>query len=264
MYELEKFNLLMRLLNLFKMLLVIEALSLHLFMATAWAGPPFMTDDPEPVEYRYWEVYLASQYAHDKDAVSATAPLLEINYGAAPDLHLHMIVPFASSRLNEGTKQYGMGDIELGAKYRFIHESGRLPQVGTFAMVEVPSGSSSRGLGEGHARFFVPVWLQKSWGPWTTYGGGGYWFNPGKKNYWSGGWEVQRDISKMLTLGAELFYNSPTAEGENSRTGFNSGAIVNLNEENHILFSAGRDLHGQNTFSMYIAYQWTFGPEEKK
>ena len=21
----------------------------------AWAGPPFVTDDPEPVEYRHWE-----------------------------------------------------------------------------------------------------------------------------------------------------------------------------------------------------------------
>jgi hypothetical protein len=27
------------------------------------AGPPFLTDDPEPVEYRHWEVYVASQLA---------------------------------------------------------------------------------------------------------------------------------------------------------------------------------------------------------
>ena len=27
----------------------------------AWAGPPFTTDDPEPVEYQHWEVYLASR-----------------------------------------------------------------------------------------------------------------------------------------------------------------------------------------------------------
>lgn len=30
-----------------------------LLMRRAWAGPPFFTDDPEPVEYMHWEVYLA-------------------------------------------------------------------------------------------------------------------------------------------------------------------------------------------------------------
>jgi hypothetical protein len=28
----------------------------------AFAGPPFKTDDPEPVEYKQWELYLGSQY----------------------------------------------------------------------------------------------------------------------------------------------------------------------------------------------------------
>lgn len=28
---------------------------------TALAGPPYATDDPEPVEYRHWEIYIASQ-----------------------------------------------------------------------------------------------------------------------------------------------------------------------------------------------------------
>ena len=28
--------------------------------ATAFAGPPFLTDDPEPVPYKHWELYLFS------------------------------------------------------------------------------------------------------------------------------------------------------------------------------------------------------------
>jgi hypothetical protein len=47
------------------------------------AGPPFLTDDPEPVEYRHWEVYVASQLARDQGGWSGTAPQLEVNYGAA-------------------------------------------------------------------------------------------------------------------------------------------------------------------------------------
>ena len=49
------------------------------------AGPPFVTDDPEPVEYRHWEIYLASQHAKDKDGWSGTAPHFEVNYGVLPN-----------------------------------------------------------------------------------------------------------------------------------------------------------------------------------
>ncbi|MDA8105425.1 MAG: hypothetical protein M0Z71_08585 [Nitrospiraceae bacterium] len=190
-----------------------------LLIGTAWAGPPFFTDDPEPVEYLHWEVYLASQWAHDTEAgTSGTLPHLEVNYGPVPDLHLHVLIPAAYSAPVEGSTQYGIGDMELGVKYRFIHEDkqGWRPQVGIFPLLEVPTGSNSQGFGSGYLAAFFPVWVQKSWGPWTTYGGGGYWYHPGKynKNYWFAGWLLQRDFSKMLVLGAEVFNASPKAKGE--------------------------------------------------
>ena len=232
----------------------------------AWAGPPFVTDDPEPVEYRHWEIYLASQHAKDKDGWSGTAPHFEVNYGALPNLQLHLIAPFAYVKPNEGSSHYGFGDLELGAKYRFIQETDWRPQVGAFLIVDVPTGRSSKGLGSGHVKTFLPIWFQKSWGPWTSYGGGGYWFNPGSENkdYWFAGWEVQCQLSKSITLGGEVFYNTPTAKGEGGRTGFNVGTIVNFTGEHHLLFSTGRDIHGQNRFSAYIAYQLTLGPREEK
>ena len=232
----------------------------------AWAGPPFVTDDPEPVEYRHWEIYVASQHAKDKNGWSGTAPHFEVNYGALPNLQLHLIASFAYVRPNDGSSHYGFGDLELGAKYRFIQETDWLPQVGTFPIFDLPTGSSSRGLGSGHLRTFLPIWVQKSLGPWQSYGGGGYWINPGSenKNYWFFGWQVQRELSKAIALGAEVFYNTPTAKGEDGRTGFNVGTIVNFTDEHHLLFSAGRDIHGQNRFSMYIGYQLTFGPREEK
>ena len=233
---------------------------------TAFAGPPFVTDDPEPVEYRHWEIYLASQNAKDKGGWSGTAPHFEVNYGALPNLQLHLIAPLAYVKPNDGSSHYGFGDMELGAKYRFIQETDWRPQVGTFTMLEVPTGSSSNGLGSGHVRAFLPIWFQKSLGPWQSYGGGGYWINPGSgnKDYWFFGWQVQRDLSQAITLGGELFYNTPTASGEGNRLGFNVGTIVNFTESHHLLFSTGRDIHGQNRFSMYIAYQLTLGPHEEK
>jgi hypothetical protein len=232
----------------------------------AWAGPPFVTDDPEPVEHRHWEIYVASQHAKDKDGWSGTAPHFEVNYGVLPNLQLHLIAPLAYVRPNDGSSHYGFGDLELGAKYRFIQETDWTPQVGAFPIFDLPTGSSSSGLGSGHLRTFLPIWFQKSLGPWQSYGGGGYWINPGSenKNYWFLGWQVQRELSKAIALGAEVFYNTPTAKGEGGRTGFNVGTIFNFTDEHHLLFSAGRDIHGQNRFSAYIGYQLTIGPHEEK
>jgi hypothetical protein len=70
-------------------------------------------------------------------------------------------------------------------------------------------------LGNSKTQLFLPVWLQKSWGPeqlWTAYGGGGYWFNPGlnNKDYWFLGAVFQRQITKSWWTGMETFYQTKT------------------------------------------------------
>jgi hypothetical protein len=227
---------------------------------SALAGPPFLTDDPEPVAYRHWEVYLASTYVRDKDARSGTFPQVEVNYGLLPDVQIHLVAPTVFVHPHDNKLTYGYGDTELGVKYRFIHEAEYMPQVGFFPRVELPSGNSKEGLGNGKTQIFFPLWLQKSWGPWTTYGGGGYWVNPGidNKNWSFVGWELQRDFSEMLTLGVEFFYQTADKVDVSSRHGFNIGAIINFDKNNHLLCSVGRDLRGPNRLMSYLAYQWTF------
>jgi hypothetical protein len=152
--------------------------------------------------------------------------------------------------------------MELGAKFRFIQETDLRPQVGVFPIVVLPTGDKNRGLGSGDIQVFLPIWVQKGWGPWKTYGGGGYWINPGtdNKNYWFFGWEVQRDITEYLTLGAEIFHQTPSEVGGESNTGFNVGSIVNFSDLHHLLLSAGTDFSGPNNASFYVGYQLTFGP----
>ena len=226
------------------------------------AGPPFFTDDPVPLDLHHWEVYLASQDFFTRDLASGTLPHLEVNYGASGDLMIHAIAPLAYSRPTGLAFQYGAGDIELGLKYRFVHEAKSRPQIGTFPHVQIPVGSQARGLGNGYAQVFLPLWVQKSWGPWTSYGGGGYWTNPGpgNKDYWMFGWEVQRDLSKKITAGAELIHNTPDSAGSRGETAFNLGALFTIGEGKIVMFSAGRDLVGDNSFFAYVALYWTWGP----
>jgi hypothetical protein len=231
----------------------------------AHAGPPFVTDDPVPVDLGHWEVYGFTAGTHVQDDTSGVLAGTEVNYGAAPNLQLHVIVPLAYDDPKFGSTQVGLGDVELGAKYRFITpgEKDWFPQVGIFPLIEVPSGNADRGLGQGRTRVFLPVWLQKDFGDWTTYGGGGYWTNPGpgNKGYWFTGWLLQRQVTKQLALGAEVFHDTAMTVGGRDSAGFNLGGVYDFTEHYHLLFSAGRGLHDArdtNEVSYYLALQKTF------
>jgi hypothetical protein len=224
------------------------------------AGPPFVTDDPEPVPYQHFEFYIAGQYSHERDGDGAAAPSFELNYGAAPNLQLHLVAPFVFDGPDQQPSHYGYGDTELGAKFRFIQETDYLPQVGVFPLVELPTGAHSRGLGNGKTQVFVPIWLQKSWGNWTSYGGGGWFYNPGEgnRNFWRVGWELQRRLREDLVIGGEIFYESPDARDARDRLAFNLGGIYDASDHIHLLFSAGRDFIGPTLFTTYAAVQFAW------
>lgn len=230
--------------------------------ASVCAGPPYITDDPEPVEYRHWEIYAASIFTKEPDAWTSTAPHLEVNYGAIPNLQLHTILPMTLYVPAEGASGYGYGDTELGAKYRFVQEGKWRPQIGIFPLLEVPTGSHEKNLGSGHLQTFLPLWLQKSIDPWIVYGGGGYWINPGahNRNWWFTGLVLQCEVEPGLTPGIEIFHGTSQVIGEPREFGLNFGLIWDISELQHVMFSAGPALQGSNQLQGYFAYQLTFGP----
>ena len=227
----------------------------------AVAGPPFLTDDPEPVALRHWEAYVFSAWDATRDATGIQGPAVEVNLGAAPGLQLHLVVPLATSSAPGVATTHGLGDIEVGAKYRFVEETDARPQIGTFPMLELPTGSADRGLGNGKLWARIPVWAQKSWGPWTTYGGVGYTVNraPGARSYPFAGWLVQRDLSRRLTLGGELFTHGADSVGGRSVTILNGGGYYNFNPGFSLLFSAGRTVSGERHTVAYLGLYWTWG-----
>jgi hypothetical protein len=237
-----------------------------LLPGSATAGPPFRTDDPVPVDLGHYEFYRFSTGTHVSGDTSGVLPGFEFNYGLIPDGQFHVVAPVAFDSPSGGPTEFGYGDTELGFKYRFIHEDekGWRPQVAMFPLLELPTGNEHRGLGAGHISAFLPIWVQKSFGEWTTYGGGGYWINHGNgtdQDFWFVGWLLQRQITKHLTLGGEIFYQTADAIGGKDSTGFNVGGFYDINDHNHILFSAGSGLQNaseKNEFSWYLGYQFTY------
>jgi Putative MetA-pathway of phenol degradation len=230
--------------------------------ATAFAGPPFRTDDPIPVDYRHGEIYLFSAGTHEAGGTSGVGPAAEFNYGILPDTQFHLVAPMAYNTPEGEASHFGYGDTELGVKYRFVHQTETLPDIGAFPLIEIPTGDHENGLGNGEAQYFLPIWLQKDFGKWTTYGGGGYWINPGpgNKDYWFTGILLQYSFSEDFYLGGEIFHKgADTVDGDGS-SGFNFGGSVPLVGPFQLLFSAGRGLTNtsSNRFSYYVALYRAF------
>jgi len=240
-------------------LILLLLLSLITLAGVAWAGPPFATDDPDPVEYHHWEVYSGYARSDDRGEMNGALPFLEMNYGPVKNIQLSLTVPYAFDH-ESGKTERGLGDVEIGVKYRFIQETKTRPMVAFYPSVDLPMGDSNKNLGAGHELTFLPIWLQKSWGKWTTYGGGGYWFTPGtgNKNYWFTGLAVEREINEHWMLGGEIFHMTADSVGESGELNFNLGGEYTFDEGHHIVFSGGFSLQGERESQVYVAYKWMF------
>ena len=233
------------------------------------AGPPFNTDDPQPVDYRHWEFYVSSINTFSNNSAQGTLPHIEINYGVIPNVQLHLIIPLNYNYIQHSefniqhSFRFGYGYTELGIKYRFIQENDNTPQIGFFPIAEVPTSRSNQ-FNNGKPQIYLPIWLQKSWGKLTSYGGAGYWINPGtgNKNWFFAGWELQYDFTKTLTFGGELtFHTSPNDNEQrttnNNSFGFNLGGFINFSQKFHFIFSGGHSFSGPKTVMAYGGLLWT-------
>jgi hypothetical protein len=231
----------------------------------AKAGPPFQTDDPEPAPYEHFEIDVFAQETRANNATDGSLPGIDFNYGIAPETELHLGASLASRSPHQGSRALGYGDTEVGLKYRFVDEDeeGWMPQIALSPEIEIPTGNARRELGDGHIKEFLPIWLQKQFGNWTTFGGGGYWLNPGPdaKNYWFFGYAIERKVTAHLSLGGEVFYQTRDSIYARDSAGFSFGGTYDLDDMNHLLFSAGRGVRQvpeTNQFTYYVAYQLTF------
>jgi hypothetical protein len=222
------------------------------------AGPPYQTDDPEPTDLHRWEIYnfVTVDGAHgDYDGEAG----FDLNYGAAKGLQLTATLPVAFSDAPESGWRGGRGDLELGAKYRFVNDEKAGWQAAVFPRVILPT--SARELGGTRTRLLLPVWVQKVFGKTSVFGGGGYEINPGTGNrdYWQAGAAVTHDFSDKLQLGTEVTWQSSDERGGNDSAGVNVGMIRKLGGPFALLIAAGPSFSGgQTSFHGYAALGLNF------
>jgi hypothetical protein len=222
------------------------------------AGPPFVTDDPQPVPYKHWEYYISSINTLQPAIWTGTLPHFEVNYGMVPNMQIHLLLPLNYSYFPQQRTKFGYADTELGVKYCFVQETERRPQIGTFPIAEIPTAKNSE-FSDGKIRIFIPVWAQKSWDKLITYGGIGYSINPGtnNRNSFFAGWEFQYDFITQLKAGAELYFQTADTDDAKSVTAFNIGGSINAGTVTHFIFSIGHSLMNEEFTSIYIGILWT-------
>ena len=237
-----------------------SAALLAIACGVAHAGPPFVTDDPEPVELHHWEINTAATGSWSSDEKSLGLPSVDINYGAAPDLQLHLQPRFTIER--DGTTEKGLDDTELGVKYRFYeHKSGDDSfMLSIYPMYQLPTGARRLGADRGTHGVLLPVWAQLDRGPWTIYGGAGRRIShaAGGRDSTFTGITALRKLSGNLELGAEAFHETPTMIEAKSTSGFNVGGMQALSERVKLLFSAGRSRGDESSNLFYVGLQTRF------
>ena len=246
-----------------------------------WAqGPPYQTDDPVPVDLHHYEFYIFGGADGTPAEMDSTGPAFEFNWGAVPRVQLHAILPWGVVAPSNnpvyapggvGPTNFGLTDMELGAKIAYIKEMKHIPQIGTFTMFEMPTGNYDKGLGVGKVWYRLPLWLQKNIGKWLLDGGAGETVVPqtGYRDFPYGGFLLKYTFGERLEFGGEVFSHGKegfAAAQTQASTMIDLGGYYhfkhNLNKE--FLFCYGHSVAGQTENYAYVGMYWTWGGKNEK
>jgi hypothetical protein len=224
----------------------------------ALAGPPYASDDPEPTAYGHFEIYAFGTGTQTRNGVEGESGI-DFNYGATPDLQLTAVLPLAYAAPKIGPSSAGLGNVELAAKYRILHQDGFGLDVAVFPRVFLPSPE----VGEGHASLFLPVWVERDWGAWSSFGGGGCSIDRGgeSQDFCQLGWALVREVAPGLKIGAEIVHQTPDSRGGRASSGLGAGVSYDLSATFHVLAYAGPGIQNASQtglLSWYTSLLFTF------
>ncbi|HXU99382.1 MAG TPA: hypothetical protein VG166_02670 [Caulobacteraceae bacterium] len=238
---------------------VAAALASAMAASPCLAGPPYTTDDPEPTPAGHWEDRVFVSGLQTPGLTSGQAGF-DINYGGAKDLQLTLLAPLDYA---SGTQDaFGLGNVQVSVKYRFLHqdEHGLTPDVAVFPALTLPT--QARIFGPSRLGVFLPVWAQKDFGAWSTFGGAGYDINPGPghRDFTLAGWALTRQVARRLNLGVEIYHQTPDTVGGRALTAVAGGVVFQLTPHFALMASGGPAVQGARDAGQavfYAALQYT-------
>ena len=243
----------------------IRWLGLPLFLAGSacvWAGPPFVTNDPDPPELGQWEINLPWSMERSRNgSASGEFVRVDVNYGYDRYTQISVEMPMPYQFPAGGGLRFGAGDVLLEYKRRF----GLDAKAGYFGVnpeLTLPTGDEERGLGAGRATLQLPLLYQKQWGDTVAYADARYKWRAGDdgKSYWFFGLALEQAVGEKLKLGGELFATTPQSPNGEANVGFNVGGKWLMAPGRILMFSAGRSFMQEPELTLFIGLKLLFTP----
>lgn len=243
--------------------------------AAAQAGRPLAIDDADPVDPGLFEVEAGAAFFHDSVCDHWDAPF-GLTYGVAENVEAG--VGFGgqfeerSEVLGEGrgmrhTHENGVGDLTLGAKWRFLEERAWLPRQALVPSVKFPTAEEDDGLGSGETDYDL-TWIASK--ALTERLGAhlnaGYSFIGEPSGEDLGdivhyGVAIDYQLADPLQWVGEVFAEKELENGGGTAVQYNVGLRFALSEALTLDAAAGSRICGDGTpdFAATVGLTWAFG-----
>ena len=212
--------------------------------AWAGAGPPLVTDDPGTPGDGAWEINVAAEFERRGDERLAALPLLDVNYGVAERVQLKYEVPWVTASETGGERHSGLGNSEVGLKWRFLDCGADGYSVSIYPQVEFNnpgSASDRRGLAEEGTTWVLPLEIQRTVRHVDYNLELGRAVGPGDDE-WFLGLAASREVGERFEVAGELVGRT-LARFSGAAVLANVGLRASLTSNLHLLAAVGKELH---------------------
>jgi hypothetical protein len=172
----------------------------------AQGGPPYYTNDPGTPGNHNWEINLGYlPFLYTGQSITHM-PDVDINYGLGDRIQLTFENAWLQVVNPSSTPQYGLGQDQLGVKWRFYDNEGSGFAISVFPQLSLnnPDNSVARGITPRSASLILPVEFSKKLGPVNLNWEVCYNYVHTGADGWLAGVVVGHDLTENLEIDAEF------------------------------------------------------------
>lgn len=230
----------------------------------AWAWRPLTVDDADPLAQGFFEWDSGVAYECNGDIDHWDFPF-GLTYGVARDLDAHFSfggqIDERSELLTKTKHRSGIGDLELGAKWRFVEKDPLGIRHSLAPLVKLPTASEKKGLGSGAVDYDLTWIASRQFGDKTdVHLNLGYtWVGEADDAVHYGLAAYYQIIDPVQWVG-EVFAEKEISNGTESVAAVNTGIRYYATENLILDFAAATGISGEAPdFALTAGLTWDFG-----
>ena len=225
-------------------------------LALAQGGPPYYTTDPGTPGNMNWEINFGYMpFLFNGQSITHT-PDVDINFGIGDRIQLTYEDAWLRVWNQGAPAKYGMGQDQLGVKWRFYDSGEEGMQFSVFPQLSVnnPNHAAQRGITPPGASLLLPVEFTKKIGPLDVNLEAGYNLVHLGPDGWFTGLVVGHEFTKRLELDAE-FFSTGTFHPSFAQPTLDVGARYKMRPPFILLMMAGRSvIPARNNQPYFVGY----------